>query len=124
MFAPLILGARPVEGREGRPQTNVNVELSQEQRTRVHDVIVKGARRAAGCQCRLLARGRYACAALGTSRAREVGTRVPRSVHLVRVPSSIIEIEPNWRGFEYFLVGDEIIIVDPRTMEIVAVVLA
>jgi hypothetical protein len=47
---------------------------------------------------------------------------VPRTVKLVRVPTSIIEIEPRWRGFEYFLVGDEIVIVDPNVMEIVAVI--
>jgi hypothetical protein len=32
-----------------------------------------------------------------------------------------VEIEPEWRGFEYFLVGDEIVVVDPATLEIVAV---
>jgi len=40
----------------------------------------------------------------------------------VRVPFSIIEIEPKWRGVEYFLVagGNR----TPRIMEIVAVVFA
>jgi hypothetical protein len=38
------------------------------------------------------------------------------------VPTTIVAIEPTWRGFEYFLVGDEIVIVDPRTLEIVAVI--
>jgi hypothetical protein len=51
-----------------------------------------------------------------------VGTRVPRSVHFVPVPRNIVEIEPSWRGYDYFLVGDQIVIVDPRSMEIVAVV--
>jgi hypothetical protein len=50
-----------------------------------------------------------------------VGTVVPKTVKLVTVPSTIVSIEPSWRGFEYFLVGDQIIIVNPRTMEIVAV---
>jgi Protein of unknown function (DUF1236) len=51
-----------------------------------------------------------------------VGTRVPRSVHFVPVPRSIVEIEPSWRGYDYFMIGDQIIIVDPRSMEIVAVI--
>jgi hypothetical protein len=36
--------------------------------------------------------------------------------------ATIVEIEPAWRGFEYFMIGDQIVIVDPRSMEIVAVV--
>jgi hypothetical protein len=51
-----------------------------------------------------------------------VGTSVPRSIRFVAVPQSIIEIEPEWRGFDYFLVGDELVIVNPRSMQIVAVV--
>jgi hypothetical protein len=51
-----------------------------------------------------------------------VGTAVPRRIKLAPVPSTIVEIQPAWRGYEYFLVGDEIVIVNPRTMEIVAVV--
>jgi hypothetical protein len=38
------------------------------------------------------------------------------------VPRTIIEIEPAWRGFDYFLVGDDIVVVNPRTLEIVAVI--
>jgi len=38
------------------------------------------------------------------------------------LPRTILEIEPAWRGFEYFMVGDEIVIIDPRSMEIVAIV--
>jgi hypothetical protein len=33
-----------------------------------------------------------------------------------------VEIEPEWRGFEYFLIADQIVIVNPRSMEIVAIV--
>jgi hypothetical protein len=37
------------------------------------------------------------------------------------VPTVLINIHPQWRGFFYFVVGDEIIIVD-RNHRIVAVV--
>jgi hypothetical protein len=50
-----------------------------------------------------------------------VGTVVPRSVSVVAVPPTLIEIYPEWRGYMYFVVGDEIIIVEPRTLRIVAV---
>jgi Protein of unknown function (DUF1236) len=50
-----------------------------------------------------------------------VGTAVPHSVRIVVVPETIIEIQPTWRGYEYFMVGDQIVIVDPRSMEIVAI---
>ena len=92
---------------EGRGSSGVSVNLSQEQRTRIHEVIVKE---------------RSAPRVNSVDFALSVGTPVPRSVRLVAVPSTLIEIEPRWRGFEYFLVGDEIVIVDPRRMEIVAVI--
>ncbi|HZS63255.1 MAG TPA: DUF1236 domain-containing protein [Xanthobacteraceae bacterium] len=50
-----------------------------------------------------------------------VGTHIPRRIHLAPVPLVLVDIEPTWRGYEYFLVGDEIVVVNPRTMEIVAV---
>jgi len=51
-----------------------------------------------------------------------VGTRVPRTVRFAALPRTILEIEPEWRGFEYFMIGDQMVIVDPRSMEIVAIV--
>jgi len=92
---------------EGRSSTSTSVNLSEQQRTRIHEVIVKerGAPRVNNVDFSLT-----------------IGAPVPRTVKLVRVPSTIVEIEPTWRGFEYFLVGDEIVIVNPRNMEIVAVV--
>jgi Protein of unknown function (DUF1236) len=53
-----------------------------------------------------------------------VGGVIPRTVHLYRLPVSIVEYAPQYRGYEYILVGDEILIVDPRTLRIVAVIAA
>ncbi|HEY0330576.1 MAG TPA: DUF1236 domain-containing protein [Rhodopseudomonas sp.] len=50
-----------------------------------------------------------------------VGTRVPREVRFHPLPAEIISLYPDWRGYEFFLVRDEIVVVDPRTLEIVAV---
>jgi putative peptidoglycan binding protein/uncharacterized protein DUF1236 len=53
--------------------------------------------------------------------ALSVGTAVPSSVRIVEVPSALIEINPQWRGHQYFVVRDEIVIVD-HSRKIVAVV--
>jgi hypothetical protein len=50
-----------------------------------------------------------------------VGTEVPRTVRLHRLPREIVEVAPRWRPYEFILVGDEIVIVNPRNLEIVAV---
>jgi hypothetical protein len=51
-----------------------------------------------------------------------VGTVVPRTVRLVTVPSTLVEIHPAWRGFLYFVHGDEIIIIEPGTLRIVTII--
>jgi len=53
-----------------------------------------------------------------------VGTRVPRSVHLVALPASVISLVPQYRSYRYFVANDEICIVDPNSYEIVEVVSA
>jgi Protein of unknown function (DUF1236) len=50
-----------------------------------------------------------------------VGTTVPTSVRIVEVPPTLIEIHPQWRGHMYFVVGDQIIIVD-RNHRIIAII--
>jgi Protein of unknown function (DUF1236) len=54
-----------------------------------------------------------------------VGGRIPRDrlrfVDLEPLPTTIVDIEPAWQGYLYFLVGDEIVVVDPDSLEIVAV---
>jgi hypothetical protein len=51
-----------------------------------------------------------------------VGTRIPASVHLYPLPVEVIAVYPDWRGYDYILVGDQIVIINPRTHEIVAIV--
>ena len=51
----------------------------------------------------------------------KVGVVVPRTVRVVPVPVELVEIEPQWRGYMYFVNGDEIIVVEPSTLRIVAV---
>jgi len=51
-----------------------------------------------------------------------VGTRIPREgIELHALPSRVVTIYPEWRTYKYVLVKDEIVIVNPDTYEIVAV---
>src|SRR5207253_3938541 len=49
-----------------------------------------------------------------------VGTVVPRTVHLAVVPETLIRIHPEWRAHKLFVVRDEISIVD-ENFRIIAV---
>lgn len=51
-----------------------------------------------------------------------VGAEVPRSVHVAVLPEDVVEVVPQYQGYDYIVVGDNILIVDPATMEIVAIV--
>jgi hypothetical protein len=50
-----------------------------------------------------------------------VGARVPRTVRFYPLPIEIVEFVPEYSGYDYIIVGDEILIIDPNTLEIVAV---
>jgi hypothetical protein len=88
------------------PSAGAKVQLSQEQRTRIHSTIIKARpNRVTNVNFNI-----------------SVGVRVPRTVRLVALPPTIIEIVPEYRGYLYFVFEDEIVIVEPSTMEIVAVI--
>jgi hypothetical protein len=44
--------------------------------------------------------------------ALNIGTVVPRTVHVVEVPETLVRIHPEWRRHRFFVANDEIIIVD------------
>jgi hypothetical protein len=50
-----------------------------------------------------------------------VGTVVPRDVRLQPLPADVVEIVPQYRGYDFVLVRDEIVIVEPSNYKIVAV---
>jgi hypothetical protein len=83
-----------------------SVNLTTQQRTTIQQTVLAG---------RNVPRVNNVNFALG------VGTVVPTRVRIVDVPSALIEINPAWRGHQYFVVRDEIVIVD-RSRKIVAVV--
>jgi Protein of unknown function (DUF1236) len=84
-----------------------NVKLSEQQRTQIHNTIINGgnAPRVSHVDFDV-----------------KVGIVVPRDgVRVVPVPETLVVIEPQWRGFLYFVYADEIVIVSPDDMRIVAV---
>lgn len=51
-----------------------------------------------------------------------IGTQVPRSVQLRALPSDLVSFVPDYRGYSYFVVEEQIMIVEPASHEIVAIV--
>jgi len=85
------------------------VQLSEQQRTSVHQTVLKE---------------RNVNRVNQVNFSISVGTRVPRSVHLVALPASVISLVPQYRSYQYFVANDEICIVEPSSYEIVEVISA
>jgi hypothetical protein len=96
-------------GKEERTQTvgqaGAAAKLNTEQRTKITTVI----------------RDQHVAPVTNINFSISVGTRVPREVGFHPLPAEIVTIYPDWRGYEFFLAREQIIVVDPRTFEIVAV---
>jgi hypothetical protein len=86
-------------------QAGAGAKLSSEQRTKITTVI----------------RDQHVAPVTNVNFSISVGTRVPRDVSFHPLPTEIVTIYPDWRGYEFILVRDQIIVVDLRTFEIVAV---
>jgi hypothetical protein len=50
-----------------------------------------------------------------------VGTVVPRDVRFQPLPPDVVEVVPQYRGYNFFVVRDDIVIVDPSSYTIVDV---
>jgi Protein of unknown function (DUF1236) len=95
---------------QGKPGgSGASVQLSQDQRSRIGAII-----------------GKNSSARVSTNVNFDVtvGAKVPSSVHIVVVPQDVVEIVPQYEGFDYVVVGEQILIIDPDSMEIVAVITA
>ncbi len=86
-------------------QAGGGARLSGDQRTRISSVI----------------RDQHVAPVTNVNFSVSVGTRVPRDVGFHPLPAEIVTIYPEWRGYEFVLVNDQIVVIDPRTLEIVAV---
>ena len=93
-------------GAAGRASGGANVQLTQDQRTKIKDVVV---------------RDRNVARVDNVNFNIRVGVAVPRTVHVAVLPAEVVTLVPEYRGFEYVVVGDQLLIIDPNTMEIVAI---
>ena len=90
------------QGQQG--QSGASATLTTEQRTRIRETVISSGPKVSSVNFSL-----------------SVGTVVPRTVTVVAVPAIIVEVYPQYRGLLYFVVGDQIIIVD-QSHKIVAVI--
>lgn len=101
----------PATAKEAQPKSGPGaterVQVSQEQRRTVRE---------------RLFRERQVNRVTQVNFRRQPGTRVPRSVRLAVLPATVLTIVPAYRSYRYFVVEDEICIVDPATYEIVDVI--
>jgi hypothetical protein len=86
-------------------QAGAGAKLSTEQRTKITTVI----------------KGERVAPVTNVNFSISVGTRVPHDVSFHPLPAEVVTIYPEWRGYEFILVRDQIVVIDPRTFEIVAV---
>jgi len=95
-------------GSEGKTvgQAGAGAKLSTEQRTKITTVIKQ----------------QRVAPVTNVNFSISVGTRVPRDVSFHPLPAEIVSIYPDWRGYEFILVRDQIVVIDPSSLEIVAVI--
>ena len=100
-------GSMKAEGKSSTTvgQAGAGAKLSTEQRTKITTVI----------------RDQHVAPVNNVNFSISIGTRVPREVSFHTLPAEVVTVYPEWRGYEFFLVRDQIVVVDPRTLEIVAV---
>jgi hypothetical protein len=85
---------------------NANVNLTSQQKTEIRNTVINSgnAPRVTNVNFKV-----------------NVGVAVPADVRFAPLPATIVEIHPAWRGYSYFVYQEEIIVIDPRTRQIVAV---
>jgi len=89
-------------------QAGAGAKLSSEQRTKITTVI----------------KNEHVQPAANANFSITVGTRVPREVAIHPLPAEVVTIYPEWRGYEFVMVRDQIVVIDPATLEIVAILAA
>jgi hypothetical protein len=82
------------------------VNISTEQRTQIRSTIMRGnVNRVTNLNVRVA-----------------IGTALPREVVIRPLPPEIITIVPQYRGYDYVVYNEEIIIIEPSTREIVYII--
>ncbi|KRR10651.1 hypothetical protein CQ12_19480 [Bradyrhizobium jicamae] len=93
------------QSQTGQTQTGQQSNISVEKQTRISQT---------------LTRERLSQPERNLNIAIRVGEPIPQRVRVYRVPDTIVAIEPEYRGYDYFTTEEEIVIVEPRTRRIVS----
>jgi hypothetical protein len=96
-------------GAGGSNATASTVNLTTTQKTEIHNTIINNS---------------SAPRATNLNISLSVGVAVPEAVQFAPLPANIVLIEPAWRGYEYFVYGEQIVIIEPGTRRIVAVLVS
>ncbi len=87
-------------------QAGAGAKLSTEQRTKISSVI----------------KNERVAPVTNINFSVSVGTRIPHDVAFHPLPADVVTIYPEWRGYNFILVRDEIVVIDPSTFEIVEII--
>jgi Protein of unknown function (DUF1236) len=93
----------------GRSRTHVSVNVTAEQKTHLHDVIIHDN-----------AIRHYRRSDINFSL--NIGTIIPETVVFYDPPPQFVEIDPELQGYKIIVLDDELLVVDPETREIVGVI--
>ncbi len=90
--------------RAERYEGGSRLHISTRQRARLHDVLIR--RRVEPASVDFPVR---------------VGARIPNYITSYPLPEEVHEYLPDYEGYRYFVTNDEVVLVDPDTLEVVAV---
>jgi hypothetical protein len=100
-------GSTSAQGNNSAQSTaGAKANLSAEQKTKIRETVIRSSN---------------APRVTNVNFSLSVGTVVPRTVRFAPLPPVLVEINPAWRGYEFFVVEEQIVIIEPRTLKIVAV---
>ena len=81
--------------------------LSSEQKTKVRETVIRSSN---------------APRVTNVNFSVSVGTVIPRTVRFAPLPPLLVEIYPEWRSYHYVIVEERILIIEPSSFKIIAIV--
>jgi uncharacterized protein DUF1236 len=104
----------PQTGQAGRPMTGQNVQATGKAN-------IPQAKAAQVAQTLMASGGAQSSPNININNV-TVGAALPGDVIINPLPPTIVELVPQFSGYDYFVVGDEVVIVDPATRQVVEII--
>jgi hypothetical protein len=86
--------------------SDTKVTLTTEQKTKIRETVI---------------RSNNAPRVTNVNFSVSVGTAVPRTVRYAPLPPVLVEYYPAWRGYDYVIVEERVVVIEPGSLKIVAV---